>query len=130
LPATESDWREILNGLDAARAEAFGLGDAARLLAVYVNPSRPLERDRAVLLDLAASGTRAVGLRMVIDEVAVVRSSADEALLRVIDWMPGHRLVRSDGSVVEERPGRGSAAWLVTVRAEDSGWRIAAITAA
>jgi hypothetical protein len=130
LPSAGSDWPAILARLDAVRAEAFGLGDVTRLLAVYVEGSRPLERDRAALLDLAETGIRAVGLRLVVDQVDVVRASSDEAVLRVVDRMSGYQLVSSDGSVAETRPGRGPTAWLVTLRGGQTAWRIAAITAA
>jgi hypothetical protein len=66
----------------------------------------------------------------VVDEVAVVRETDDEAVLRVVDRMPGHSLVRADGSVAEVRPGRGPATWVVTLRGGPAGWRIFAISTA
>ena len=125
-----SGWAAVLGRLDAARTAAFGLGDVGLLTTVYVDGSRPLERDRAALIALAEAGVRAVGLRLVVDEITVVRAAGEEAVLRVVDRMPGYHLVSVDGSIAELRTGRGPAAWLVTLRGGVAAWRIAAISAA
>jgi len=129
--AGETSWADVLGGLDATRSAAFGRGDVALLASVYVTGSRPLERDRTALLELAHADVRAVGLRLVVDEVTVIRTAEDEVVLRVVDRMSGYRLVRADGSVDEVRAGRGPAAWLVTLGTGtgDGEWRIAAISA-
>ena len=120
----------MLRGLDNARTEAFDVGDAGQLAAVYVEGSAPLERDTAAMIKLAHAGVRAVGLRLVVHEIAVVRETSDEVVLRVSDRMPGYQLVAADGSIMEVRSGRGSATWLVTLRWGSDAWRIAAISAA
>ena len=97
---------------------------------MYADGSRPYERDAAALLELAEAGVRAVGLRLVIDEVTALRADEALAVLRVVDRMPAYQLVRSDGSVAEVRAGRGPATWLVTLAGGDGEWRIAAISAA
>lgn len=126
----EPGWAGVLGHLDAVRSEAFGLGDLALLTTVYVTGSDPLERDAAALVELAGAGVRAEGLRLVVDEAAVVDAGDDEVVLRVVDRMPGYRLVRADGSVVEVRAGRGPATWFVTLVGGEGTWRIAEISAA
>jgi len=123
-------WTAVLERLDAVRNEAFGIGDLALLTTVYVDGSAPLERDAAALGDLSTVDVRAIGLRLVVDDVSVVQIDDDEVVLRVVDRMPGYRLVDAEGSVVEVRPGRGPAAWLVTLRRSAEGWKIAAVSTA
>jgi hypothetical protein len=130
VPDGDVHWADVLGRLDATRSDAFGHDDVRLLTTVYVAGSRPLERDAAALADLAASGVRAVGLTLVVDQVAVVSDGPDEVVLHVVDRMPGYQLVRPDGSVAETRAARGPAAWLVTLRGGVAGWRIAAITSA
>lgn len=126
----DAAWTAVLERLDAVRSEAFGLGDLALLATVYVDGSAPLERDAAALVDLSSVDVRAIGLRLVVDEVSVVQTDDDEVVLRVVDRMPGYRLVDADGSVVEVRPGRGPVGWLVTLRDSVEGWKIAAVSTA
>lgn len=123
-------WTAVLARLDAVRSEAFGIGDLALLTTVYVDGSEPLERDAAALADLSTVDVRAIGLRLVVDEVSVVQTNHDEVVLRVVDRMPGYRLVDAEGSVVEVRPGRGPAGWLVTLRDAAGEWKIAAVSTA
>lgn len=127
---TDLGWAGVLGQLDTARTTAFGLGDVSLLSRVYADGSGPYERDATALLELAEAGVRAVGLRLVIDEVTQVRAEAELAVLQVVDRMPGYQLVRADGSVAEVRAGRGSATWVVTLSGGPGEWRIAAISVA
>ncbi len=126
----ETDWAVVLGQLDSARSTAFGLGDVALLSTVYAAESAPLRRDASALLALATAGVRAVGMRLVIDDVSITVTDSEHVVLRVVDHLPAYELLRSDGSVVEHRAGRGTAEWMVTLVGGDQGWRIGAITSA
>jgi hypothetical protein len=120
----------VLEQLDRERSLAFELGDRALLSNVYVAGSRPLERDGAALGDLWEARIRAVGLQLEVERLEVASADPDEVTLRVVDRMPGYVLAGLDGTVIEVRPGRGPATWLITLRDGAAGWRIAAISPA
>jgi hypothetical protein len=129
LPGSPTtDWAAVLGQLDRARSTAFGLGDVALLSTVYAAGSAPLRRDASALLALATAGVRAAGMRLVVDDVSILEAGATRVVLRVVDHMPAYVLLRGDGSVAEQRPGRGAAEWTMTLVDGDQGWRIGAIT--
>lgn len=121
-------WHQVLAQLDHQRSSAFATGEAARLGAVYVAGSAPLTRDRAVLARLTAAGLRARGLRLLIQQVRVLSGPTRTSVrLQVVDRMSAYALVDATGKVVEQRPGRRAARWVVTLSRVGADWRIAEI---
>jgi hypothetical protein len=126
---TEHPWSARLRALDGARASAFAAGDVDALPQVYATGSPALRRDRRAMERLAAAGLRAARVRLRAVEVRVVSSAEGEVRLVVTDVLGAYRLVDADtGRVVERRPGRGPASWLLTLTREAGGWRIWDVT--
>ena len=117
-------WAATLSALDATRSRAFADADAVRLEQVYAPGAPALGRDRSALRQLAATGLRADGLRLVAVEVRRLDRDAGRVRLRVEDVMPAYRLVDQAATVVESRPGRGRQSWTVTLARVGSGWRV------
>jgi hypothetical protein len=116
-------WPEVLAGLDARRAAAYADGDPLALAAVYAARSPAGERDRAALSRLLQVGERVHGLRPVLLEVGAQTVSADRVALRVRDRQPPYVVVDRIGRAAT-RPGRGAAAWTVTLIRTDGEWRV------
>jgi hypothetical protein len=117
-------WGDVLAGLDAARSRAFATADAAALATVYTDGSPALARDRAVVTRLADAGLHTLGLRPVTVEVRELSSTARRARLRVVDVLPGYRLVDDSGGVVSVVPGRGRVRWTVTLTRTGARWQV------
>lgn len=124
LAAQSSAWRSVLDTLDRARSAAFATGDVSRLDEVYRPGSPAGNRDRAALRGLLAAGLRADGVRLRISDVRETSRAPGEVRLRVVDRLEPYRLVDRSGRVVQQRPGRGAATWVVTLHADDDGWRV------
>jgi hypothetical protein len=117
-------WSQLLAVLDAARARAFATADPARLAAVYAPGAPALRRDRSALARLAGAGLRARGLRLVPVRVERISRGPARVRLRVVDELPGYRLVDASGAVVEVRPGRGRTSWTVTLERAEQRWLV------
>lgn len=124
------EWSSVLAELDRRRSLAFEEGRADVLNGVYAPGSAPLAADRAALDALRAQDAYATGLRMVIDDVRVLVDRPGGIVLRVVDRMPAYQIVDGSGRLVEARPGRGSASWVVELRSVDTDWRIWSIAPA
>jgi serine/threonine protein kinase len=125
--APTPDWSAILARLDSGRDAAIANLDAAALNQIYAAGSPPLAVDAAAIRRLAGAGVRAEGLRLEIESVRLIRRTPAGAVVRVVDRLPAYEIIDADGQVVERRPGRGSAAWLVELVPAGDGWRIAAV---
>jgi hypothetical protein len=128
--ASTPDWPELLDQLDAARAEAFAAADAARLDAVYAPDSPGLLADRALVEQLAAAGRTATGVRHEVREVEQSDAGADAARLRVIDVLSAYEVRDAAGAVVTRTPARGEAAYVVELARTPDGWRLVQVTPA
>jgi tRNA A-37 threonylcarbamoyl transferase component Bud32 len=133
LPAPQApDWRATLAALDAARSAAFARSDAGALDAVYVPGAAPLAADRALLVRYARAGRHVSDLHMVAVSVAPgppAAAPADQAqvVLAVADRLLPYTVVDAAGRPVARYAGRGVRRWLITLRHDAGGWRIAAV---
>jgi hypothetical protein len=110
--ATQVVWPEVLDGLDAARAEAFATADPAALDAVYAPGSPTLAADRVLVEQLAAAGQTAVGVRHEVRDVEVIEEDDDTARLLVVDVLAGYEVRDAAGAVVSSTPARGEAGYV------------------
>ena len=121
----EHTWSARLRALDRTRSAAFAAGDADALDQVYATRSPALRRDRRAVRDLVAAGLRAVGVRLRAVDVRVVSTAGDQVRLAVTDELAAYRLLDArTGRVVERRPGRGTARWVLTLVRRPDGWRV------
>ena len=132
-PATavaDPDWRTVLDGLDAARAEAFSSGDAEQLRAVWGPGSASLRADTAALTRLTEQGHRAAGLRHRVESVEVERGDAraQSVVLRVVDVLEEHEVRDGSGAVVQRTAARSAASWRVDLVMTPDGWRLSSVT--
>jgi hypothetical protein len=125
----EPNWVDVLAGLDAARAAAFGSGDQAALSEVYVGGSPALETETRLIRRYAREGLRVEGLLMDVGDVRLLEARGDRAVLRVRDRVAGGALVDAAGSESELAEDAWSA-HRITLRQVAGEWRIAAVTAA
>jgi len=127
--AGQHTWSTRLRALDLARSAAFAAGDVDALDRVYAAGSPALRRDRRAVRDLTAEGLRAAGVRLRAVDVRVVSASGGEVRLAVSDELAPYRLLETrTGRVVERRPGRGRAGWLLTLTRHPDGWRVWDVT--
>ena len=126
----EPDWRQVLDELDAARADAFERGDVDRLADVYAEGSEAFAADTARLRALVAEERSATGLRHDVRSVEVQEATPTSVRLLVVDTLAAHEVRAADGSVVQGVPARGERPYLVELVRTDQGWRLASITPA
>lgn len=129
--ASGPDWRHVLTTLDQARSAVFARPDVAGLSAVDAPGDAAYRYDAAAVSSLQARGMHAVGLRLVLESVAVESASPRRAVLRVTDRLSPYQLRSADGAVVSNVAGRASAAHRIELVAADaggSGWRVVSVT--
>lgn len=123
-------WDQVLDELDAARAEAFSRGDVAMLAEVYAPGSAGLASDSALLQGLVDQGRTAHGLRHAVRSVEVLESSPTAARLGVVDVLGAYEIHDPAGAVVGRAAARGRRAFLVELTRTASGWRLVEVRAA
>jgi hypothetical protein len=130
-PVAGLDYRELLTRLDAAWARGFEhpeLGFAA----VDASASPALRADTAVAAALRARGLHAVGLRLVLRQVAVEAASPTRLILRVTDERSTYELRDARGKLVSTVAARRAAGHRIELVAAGSspaeGWRFARVT--
>jgi eukaryotic-like serine/threonine-protein kinase len=121
-------WADLLDGLDAERAQSFATADAARLKAVYAPGAPGLAADRALVDRLAGAGRVAVGVRHHVRSVEPLEVDGDRVRLRVVDVLAGYEVRDAAGAVAETRPGRAEATHLVDLARTPAGWRLVQVT--
>ena len=123
--APASRWERVLTRLDSARQAAYHAGDPALLLDVYLPGSAVLRRDRRMLMAYERRGVRLEGVRLEIQDVDVRRRDGRQVRLRVIDRLarPVAHTAAGDVALPQDLPTRR----LITLVANDDGWRIAAV---
>lgn len=119
-----TDWIDVLRALDATRSAAFARADPARLERVYADGSPAVQRDRELLAQLVASGSKARGLRLDIRSVRTHALGENRVVLKVADVLPRYHLVAADGTPLAARKGRPLTSWLVTLVRGAEGWRV------
>lgn len=124
------EWGAVLDGLDAARAEAFATADAGLLSGVYAVGSPGLAADTALVERLTSSARTARGVRHEVRAVEVQQVSATSARLRVVDVLSAYELVAVDGSVASRIPPRGATAFVVDLTLTPGGWRLVQVAPA
>ncbi|HTE72222.1 MAG TPA: serine/threonine-protein kinase [Actinomycetes bacterium] len=125
----EHTWSARLRALDEKRSAAFAAGDTDALKQVYADGSPALRRDRRLVRQLAAEGLRAAGVRLRVVQLRVVSTAGHRVRLAVMDELAAYRLLDAQtGSVVERRPGRGPARWVLTMARQPEGWRLWEVT--
>ena len=128
-PAVPShDWAAVLDGLDAARAEAFAAGDPALLAEVYAPGSPGLASDTALLQDLRGRGQTAHGLRHEVRSVEVLAVAGDTARLRVVDVLASYEIRDAAGDPAGQGAPRGEQELDVELVRTPAGWRLVSIT--
>ncbi len=123
-PPVAVDWAPVLDGLDAARADAFAAGDAAALAQVYAPDSPGLASDTALLQSLVDQRQTAHGLRHRVRSVEVLSATAASARLRVVDVLGAYEVRDGTGAVVSRAPARGEKAFVVDLVRSGAGWRL------
>jgi hypothetical protein len=129
-PVEDPDWPTLLDGLDAARAEAFAAADPGLLDAVYVQGAAGLDADRALVEQLAAQGQTADGVRHEVREVEQLELDGDRARLRLVDVLAAYEVRDAAGEVVSRTPSRGEAAYVVELARTADGWRLVQVVPA
>jgi hypothetical protein len=122
--APDPRWVELLDELDAARAQAFSTGSLSALIAVYASDSPGLASDTALLQGLVDQGQTAHGLRHSVRSVQVLESEDDAARLRVVDTLSAYEIRDAAGAVVSRGAARGERAFVVDLVRVAEGWRL------
>ena len=126
LTRAAPDWRAVVEGLDALRAEAFATGDADLLEGVYLPGSAALADDRTALGRLIAQGATAQGLRHQMRAVAVEAVRSDRVELLLTESLPPYRVV---GEQVQLVPAGGLSRHRMVLIKVAQGWRIEQVAA-
>ena len=123
------EWLGVLGGLDRVRAEAFVRLDLGLLDSVYRRGTTPWRADREMLAAYQQRATRVVGLRIVVQEVGVLRAGRGVVVLRVVDRFGGGTAVDAYGRRTQ-LPGGPVTARRITLTGSGNDWRISAIVGA
>lgn len=120
-------WPQVLEELDAARAQAFSSGSVQALAAVYAPDAPGLAADAALLQSLVDQGQTAHGLRHSVRSVQVLESAEDTARLRVVDTLSAYEIRDGAGQVVSRAAARGESPFVVELTRTTDGWRLVSV---
>jgi hypothetical protein len=127
-PDDDPGWTALLTELYARRAAAFTAAEPAVLPGAYLPGSALLERDTAQVARLVAAGQTLEGLQPQVRRLlSVTPDGEDRVVLRLIDELPGYRVVPVAGpgaASAQEVAGRGEAEVRIVVERTVVGWRI------
>jgi hypothetical protein len=123
--AATTDWRTVLDGLDAGRRAALGSGDVAAL-ARWDDPRGPsYSEDRALLDRMRAAQAEVVGGSLVVDAVRVRSVTGQRAVLEVRDRRGAYTVrTPTTRAHVGERAARW---WRIVLSPSGAGWRLSAV---
>ena len=122
-PGSRADWRRLLDGLYAARAEAYAAGTVEALDVVYTRDSPLRVADATELADLRAAGTHVRGFAPEVVVVRAAQRAGGRVEVQLVDRWPSYTVVGGEGTA-QTVPARGERqVAMVLVRSED-GWRI------
>jgi hypothetical protein len=131
-----ADWTQTLNGLDQARAALFGRPTSAGLEAVDAPASSAYVYDEKAVAALMRRGAHAVGLRMVLERVAVTARGDRSVTLTVTDRRLAYEVHDAAGLLIFRVAERGTARHRIELRnvrassQRTDRWRIASATEA
>jgi hypothetical protein len=117
------DWVPVLEGLDAARAEAFAAGTSPRWTRVYAAGSPGWPPTPPCCRRWSTQRQTAHGLRHEVRSVRGARRGAPREL-RVVDVLAPTRCATPPGAVVSRAPARGRAAVPRELTRTAGGWRL------
>ncbi|MCW2574545.1 MAG: Serine/threonine protein kinase [Modestobacter sp.] len=127
-PDDDPGWTALLTELYARRAAAFTAAEPAVLPGAYLPGSALLERDTAQVSRLVAAGQTLEGFEPQVRRLlSVTPDGEDRVVLRLIDELPGYRVVPVAGpgaASAQEVAGRGEAEVRIVVERTAVGWRI------
>jgi hypothetical protein len=125
-PDDHAGWTALLSELYARRAAAFTTADPTVLPGVDLPGSALLERDTGQVSGLvAARQTLEDFAPQVRRLLSVTPVGEDRVVLRLVDELPGYRVVPVAGPApVQEVAGRGEAEVRIVVERTAAGWRI------
>jgi hypothetical protein len=90
-------WVRVLRELDQRREQAWRLGNARRLGAVYLPHTATLSRDRAMLDAYASRGFRVADARLSFLRVRLIDREAGKVVLRTVDELSPATAKHDDG---------------------------------
>lgn len=125
----EPNWVDVLAGLDAARAAAFGSGSQEALGEVYVGGSAALDTEARLIRRYAREGLRVEDLLMDVSDVRLVERRGGRVVLRVRDRVAGGAVVDAAG-LETQLAGDAWSSHRITLTEVAGEWRIAAVSAA
>ena len=127
-PDDDDGWTALLTELYARRAAAFTAAEPAVLPGAYLPGSALLERDTAQVSRLVAAEQTLEGFAPQVRRLlSVTPDGEDRVVLRLIDELPGYRVVPVAGpgaASAQEVAGRGEAEVRIVVQRTAVGWRI------
>ena len=126
--AVATDWRAVVQGLDAARARAFTTGSAATLASVYEDGSPLRVDDEAVLADLRTRHLTARGLGHQVLSASERGTAGDEVTLSVTQQLSAYVLVDRAGRVLERHTAGPVQDVRLVLTRTPHGWRLAQVT--
>ncbi len=122
-PDSPLAWRALLDGLYAARAEAYGSASTEVLDAVYALDSPLRGADAAEIATLRSSGAEVHGFAPEVVEVRSAARSGKRVEVRLVDRWPAYTVLAQDGGR-RAVPARGDRLVAMVLVREDDGWRI------
>jgi hypothetical protein len=122
-PDSPAAWRALLDGLYAARAEAYGSASTEALDAVYALDSPLRGADAAEISRLRSTGAEVEGFAPEVVEVRSASRSAQRAEVRLVDCWPAYTVLARDGGR-RAVPARGERLVAMVLVRGDDGWRI------
>jgi len=128
-PPSPPDWAAVLDGLDAARSQAFATADPAALSAVWTPGAPGLRADTAAVQRLRARGESAHGLRHAVRSVDA-GDGEDPVRLEIVDVLAAYEIRDGSGNVVQRVAERGPTGWMVELTETPAGWRLMSVTPA
>ena len=96
---------------------------------MYAHGSPALARETSRKHQLRGAGLHAERLLPEVDSARLTRREQGRVVLHVVDRLPAHELVDTEGAVRAQRPGRGHRSWQVTVARSGDRWLVADVAA-
>lgn len=128
-PGSADNERQVVEGVDAARAAAFAKADPQGLLAVYAPGSPQRESDLVAISALARLRRIALGVRHDIRSVRVRKRSPDRLDLDVVESLRAYQVRDVAGSVIGSAVAGPDVHVEMLLRRVDAAWRVEQVKA-